>query len=265
MSPPIFSTTSKVFLDTCVVVSASVYGSYQDLGIEVEHRFYTKTVPLFAIIKKYVAERIGIITSTIENQSIAAIAKAITDALEEKAEEILDSESRAKLFESHTVFFDQCLAHLQENLSILQREPVSQTEKDRYYPDVTIMYNNLRNTAKNLDIKQLINANVTARYRQTIRYEVYEQYKKRYKQLLKLKNEPVEESDKMILCEAICLLDYYRKTVNPNMKLYLASTDYHFSPSNSEGEVTEQIRKKFKIICHWPDEIARSLKSDGFF
>ena len=264
MSHPISLTTSKVFLDTCVVVSASVYGSYQDLGVEVEHKFYTKTIPLLNIIKKYVDKRIGIITSTIETQSIAAIAKAVTDALEEQAEKILDSESRAKLFESHTVFFDQCLAHLQENLSILQREPVSQTEKDRYYPDVTIMYNNLRNTAKNLDIDQLINANVTSRYRQTIRYEVYEQYKKRYKQLLKLKNEPVEESDKMILCEAICLLDYYRKTVNPNMKLYLASTDYHFSPSNSEGEVTEQIRKKFQIICHWPDEIAKYLKSDGF-
>lgn len=264
MSPPISSTTSKVFLDTCVVVSASVCGSYQDLGIKVEHKFYTKTVPLFVIIKKYVDKHIGIITATIENQSIAAITKAITDALEEKAHGLLDSETRAKLFESHAVFFDQCLAHLQENLSVLQREPVSQADKDRYYPDVTIMYNSLRNTAKNLDINQLINANVTARYRETIRYEVYEQYKKRYKQLLKLKNEPVEESDKMILCEAICLLDYYQKTVNPNMKLYFASTDYHFSPSNSEGEVTEQIRKKFQIICHWPNEIARSLNADGF-
>jgi hypothetical protein len=264
LSLPISLTTSKVFLDTCVVVSASVYGSYQDLGIQVEHRFYTKTVPLFAIVKKYGDKHVGIITSTIENQSIAAIAKAVTDALEEKAAQILDSESRAKLFESHTVFFDQCLAHLQENLSILQREPVSQTEKDQYYPDVAIMYNNLRNTAQRLNINQLINANVTYRYRQTIRHEVYEQYKKRYRQLLKLKNEPVEESDKMILCEAICLLNYYRKTVNPDMKLYLASTDYHFSPSNSHGEVTEQIRKQFQVICHWPDEIALALKSDGF-
>jgi hypothetical protein len=48
------------------------------------------------------------------------------------------------------------------------------------------------------------------------------------------------------------------------MKLYLASTDYHFSPSDSEGEVTEQIKKKFQIVCNWPDEIAKYLKSDGF-
>jgi hypothetical protein len=211
-----------------------------------------------------VNKHIGIITATIENQAIATITKAVTDALEEKAKEILDAESRAKLFESHAVFFDQCLAHLQENLSILQREPVSQTDKDRYYPDVAVMYNNLRNTAKNLDIDQLIDANVTFRYRQTIRYEVYKQYEKRYKQLLKLKNEPAEESDKMILCEAICLLDYYRKTVNPDITIYLASTDYHFSPCDSEGEVTAQIRKKFGIICDWPDKIAIYLKSDGF-
>lgn len=264
MSHPISSTTSKVFLDTCVVVSASVCGSYQDLGVEVEHKFYMKTIALFEIIKKHVSEHIGIVTSTIENQAIATIAKAVTDALEEKAKEILDAESRARLFESHAVFFDQCLAHLLENLSILQREPVSQTDKDRYYPDVAVMYNNLRNTARNLDIDQVINANVTSRYRQTIRYEVYKQYEKRYKQLLKLKNEPVEESDKMILCEAICLLDYYRKTVNPDTRIYLASTDYHFSPCDSEGEVTAQIRKRFDIICDWPDKIAAYLKADGF-
>jgi hypothetical protein len=256
--------TSKVVLDTCVLVSASVYGSYQDLGVKLEHEFYTKTVPLFNIIKKYVDKRIGIITFTIETQAIAVIANAVTGALEEQAEKIVDTESRAKLFESHTVFFDQCLAHLQDNLSILQREPLVQSEKFRYYSDVTIMYNELRNTAKNLDINQLINGNVTPRYRETVRHEVYEQYKKRYKQLLKLQNEPVEESDKIILCEAICLLDYYRKTIDPNMKLYLASTDYHFSPSDSEGEVTEQIKKKFQIVCNWPDEIAKYLKSDGF-
>jgi hypothetical protein len=132
--------TSKVVLDTCVLVSASVYGSYQDLGVKLEHEFYTKTVPLFNIIKKYVDKRIGIITFTIETQAIAVIANAVTGALEEQAEKIVDTESRAKLFESHTVFFDQCLAHLQDNLSILQREPLVQSEKFRYYSDVTMLH-----------------------------------------------------------------------------------------------------------------------------
>jgi hypothetical protein len=245
-------------------VSASVYGSYQDLGVKLEHEFYVKTVPLFDIIKKYVDKRVGIISYTVETQAISVIASAVTGALEEKAEKIVDPESRAKLFESHTIFFDQCLAHLQDNLSILQREPVIQSEKSRYYSHVTIMYNDLRNTANNLDIDRIINGNVTPRYRGTIRHEVYEQYKKRYKQLLKLQNEPVEESDKTILCEAICLLEYYRKTISPSVRMYLASTDYHFSPCGSEGEITEQIKKKFQIVCDWPDEIAGYLKSDGF-
>lgn len=245
-------------------MSASVYGSYQDLGVKLEHEFYVKTVPLFDIIKKYVDKRVGIISYTVETQAISVIASAVTGALEEKAEKIVDPESRAKLFESHTIFFDQCLAHLQDNLSILQREPVIQSEKSRYYSHVTIMYNDLRNTANNLDIDRIINGNVTPRYRGTIRHEVYEQYKKRYKQLLKLQNEPVEESDKTILCEAICLLEYYRKTISPSVRMYLASTDYHFSPCGSEGEITEQIKKKFQIVCDWPDEIAGYLKSDGF-
>lgn len=263
MLPQISSTASKVFLDACVLVSASVFGSYKDLDIELEHQFYSKTVLLFDIIRKHTDKRIGIITFTIETQAIGVIASAVAGALEERAENIVDPELRTKLFESHTVFFDQCLAHLQENLSILQREPVSQAERDRCYPDVSIMYNELQKIANKLDINQLINANVTQRYRGTIRHEVFEQYKKRYKQLLKLKSEPVEESDKEILCEAMSLLHIYQRS-NPSTRMYLASTDYHFSPCDSEGEITELIERRFQIICDWPDQIAERLKSDGF-
>lgn len=263
MSHQTSSTVSKVFLDTCVLVSASVYGSYEDLGIKLEHQFYSITVPLFDIIKKYVTKRIGVITYTIETQAIGVIASAVAGALEEKAESIDTPELRAKIFESHAIFFDQCFGHLQDNLSILQREPVSHDERDQCYQAVSVMYNDLRNIAKKLDIDQLIDGNVTAKYRETIRYEVYKQYQIRYKQLLKLKNEPVEESDKSILCEAITLLRIYQQT-NPNIKMYLASTDYHFSPSDSGGEIAEQIKKQFQITCDWPHKVAKYLKHDGF-
>jgi len=251
-------------LDTCVVVSASVYGSYKDLGIELQHQFYEKTVPLFEIIRKYVDKRIGIITSTIESQAVGVIASAVASALEEKAENLDEIELRANLFESYTVFFDQCLGHLQENLSILQREPVvSHIEKEQCYVDVTKMYNDLQNIANNFDIDNLISANVAKRYRNTIRHEIREQYRKRYKQLLKLKSEPVEESDKKILSEAITLLRIYKKT-KPNIRMYLASTDYHFSPSDSGGEIAKQIKQRFQITCDWPDKVANFLKSDGY-
>ena len=204
--------TSKVFLDTCVLVSASVYGSYKDLGIELQHQFYEKTVPLFRIIRKYVDKRIGIITITIETQAIGVIASAVASALEEKAEELENAEVRANLFETHAIFFDQCLGHLQENLSILQREPIaSKITEEQCYVDVCNMYDELQVMAINLDINQLIEANVAQRYRKIIRHEIREQYKKRYKQLLKLKNEPVEESDKRILCEVITLLENYKQ------------------------------------------------------
>lgn len=227
MSLPISSTPSKVFLDTCVLVSASVYGSYKDLNIDLEHQFYEKTVPLFKIIRKHMGERIGIISYRIETQAIGVIANAVAEQLEEKAENITDPESRAQLFESHTVFFDQCFAHLQENLSILQREPIAQSDIDQCYPAVSIMYNDLQRIAEKLDINKLINANVSRRYRDTIRYEISEQYRKRYKQLLKLQNEPVEESDKRILCEVISLLHNYQKAISQDIRMYLASTDYH--------------------------------------
>lgn len=256
--------TSKVFLDTSVLVSASVYGSYKELGIELQHEFYEKTVRLFQIIKKHIDKRIGIITITIETQAVGVIASAVATALEEKAENLDDIELRAKLFESHAIFFDQCLGHLQENISILQREPIaSPITEEQCYVDVCKMYNDLQIIANNLDINQLIRANVTKRYRTTIRHEIREQYKKRYKQLLKLKNEPVEESDKRILCEVITLLQNYKQT-NPTVRMYLASTDYHFSPSDAGGEIAKQINQRFQITCDWPDQIANCLKSDGF-
>lgn len=264
MSPQTSSIASKVFLDTCVLVSASVYGSYKDLDIELQHQFYEKTVPLFQIIRKYIDKRIGIITITIETQAIGVIASAVASALEEKSENLDNSELRAKLFESHAIFFDQCLGHLQENISILQREPiVSPITEEQCYVDVCNMYNDLQTIANSLDIDQLIRANVTQRYRNTIRHEIRQQYKKRYKQLLKLKNEPVEESDKRILCEVITLLQNYKQT-NPNMRMYLASTDYHFSPSDSGGEIAKQIKRRFQITCDWPDKVSNCLKSDGF-
>ena len=263
MSHQTSSTVSKVVLDTSVIVSASVYGSYVDLGIELHHQFYEKTIPLFDIIKKHIEKRVGIITLTVENQAIAVIASAVASELEQKADELDDPQLRADLFESHAVFFDQCLGHLQDNLSLLQREPVVlNIKKEQCYVDVTQMYNELQAVANSFNIEELIRANVAQRYRQTIRHEIREQYKKRHRQLLKLKSEPVEESDKIILCEAITILRIYRKK-EPNVQMYLASTDYHFSPSDSGGEIAKQIRKRFGIICDWPDKVASYLKSNG--
>jgi hypothetical protein len=46
--------------------------------------------------------------------------------------------------------------------------------------------------------------------------------------------------------------------------MYLSSTDYHFSPSDSGGEIAEQISKQFNIVCDWPDKIAKRLKTEGY-
>ncbi len=251
--------SSKVFLDTCVLVSASVYGTCIDLGIEIQHQFYEKTVPLLDIIKKHINKRIGIITVTIEKQSIGVIASAVASELEQRAKKLDDIELRAKLFESHAVFFDQCLSHLEKIISILQREPVvSPIEQEQCYVDVCKMYIDLQTKANNLDIDAIISANVTRRYRPAIYRELRKQLMDQFKQLRNLKTKPVEESDKKILCEVITLLQLYKKT-NPNIRMFLASTDYHFSPSESGGEIAKQIEQRFQITCDWPDKVANYL------
>ena len=80
--------------------------------------------------------------------------------------------------------------------------------------------------------------------------------------MLKLKEQPVEDSDKKILAETIYLRNRQIEA-DSKAKMYLASTDYHFSPLDSEGHTTDEIRRRFGIICDWPDKIAHSLKADG--
>lgn len=247
-------------MDTCVLVSASVYGFYAETGITLEHKFYGRAVPLFDMFRKHIDKRLGVVTFTVEMQALTVLAKAVTDALEEEAEKAPDQ--RTQLFMSYSALFDQCHKHLYENLEILVREPIPPDERNRYYFPVSDMYAKFEYVAQDLDIEKRIRANVTPRYYRTVHDEVYDQYRKRYHQLLKLKEQPVEESDKRILAEAVYLFNHYKQS-NSAVKMYLASTDYHFSPFDSEGEITEEIQKKFGIVCDWPDKIAQYLKSDG--
>ena len=252
------SSVPKVILDTCVLVSASVHGFYEETGISLEHKFYGRTIPLFDILRKNIDKRIGVVTFTVEMQALTVLAKAVTEALEEESER--NPDQRMQLFMSYSALFDKCHKDLYENLEILVREPIPPDQREKHYLAVSAMYDRFEDSAGDLDVDKLIRANVTPRYYKTVRNEIYGQYQKRFHQVLKLKQEPVEDSDKMILAEAVYL---HSCRSDATAKTYLASTDYHFSPINSEGPITDEIRKRFGIICDWPDKIAANLMSDG--
>lgn len=238
-----------------------MYGFYQETGISLQHRFYSLTVPLFDLFRKHIDKRIGVVTFTVEMQALTVLARAVTESLEEEAEKKPDQ--RVQLFMSYTTFFDQCHKHLYANFAVLAREPIPPDEREKYYLQVSEMYDKFEYSATTLNFKTLVRANVTKRYYYNVVCdEIREQYKKRFHQMLKLKEQPVEDSDKKILAEVVYL--HNRQTQSDNKaKTYFASTDYHFSPFDSEGHITDEIRKRFGIICDWPDKIAEFLKSDG--
>ena len=241
-----------------MLISGSVYGFYQEAGIPLEHKFYGRTAPLFDIFRKHIDKRIGIITFTVEMQALTVLAKAVSDALEEEAEK--NPNQRVQLFMGYSALFDQCHDHLLENLALLVREPIPPDQRSKYYSPVSAMYDQFEQSAYRFDIDTYMKANVTPRYLKTVRTEVYGQTRQQFRQLLKLKDQPVEESDKIILAESVYL---HNCRSDQSAKTYLASTDYHFSPVNSEGHITDMIQKRFGIICDWPDKIAEYLRADG--
>jgi len=75
----------------------------------------------------------------------------------------------------------------------------------------------------------------------------------------------VEHNDKVILSQVIYLHRIYRPLLGEDLKTYIASTDYHFSPIREEGKnpssyISNAIERRFEIMCNWPDEIYNLIK-----
>jgi hypothetical protein len=73
------------------------------------------------------------------------------------------------------------------------------------------------------------------------------------------RRKPVGERDKKILAEAVYILERYRKR---EAVMFLASTDCHFSPVRGVRTittVTDEIEKRFGIVCDWPDKVLEKI------
>jgi hypothetical protein len=142
---------------------------------------------------------------------------------------------------------------------------VDDGEVDKIYYRVDAFYGKLRTEAlrkiEELKKKKNINVRVTPRQYRKFMREVYSQQDRwPYAQLLNLiQYKDIENNDKRILSEVIYLHRIYKSIHGDNLKSYIASTDYHFSPIRMEGRVSEYVSKAIKaqydIICDWPDEI----------
>lgn len=254
---------AKILFDTCVLIAASTFYVSQDIDVPpLKHPFYKQSKDLVEYVKENLEKRIGIITTAIERQCPGALHSAINDVLME-----MEDKDRKKYFPLYSPILNFCEDRLKKDiLPYLVREPVDKDAVRSNYQFVDKMYQELAGEAirrgwiERRD-KQLTEA--AARRFKRLAGSIYKsRIMKEDFQLFNLIRKPVEPSDKVILSEAVYLSQFYYRTEEETVAFYLVSTDHHFSPKRWRGgiesrDVTDQIKKKFGIICDWPHQIRK--------
>lgn len=153
-----------------------------------------------------------------------------------------------------------------KNLAVLLREPVLGEERDKTFPEVSKMYYDLESKEVIGDVKEVAKAMAQyapPRFRKTAegiyRDQLFEESQRQIP-LKRLRRKPVGERDKKILAEAVYILERYKK--REAITMFFASTDCHFSPVRgvrTMTTVTDEIEKRFGIICDWPDRVLQKI------
>lgn len=214
---------------------------------------------LFGVIKVHQAEKIGIYTETVKWEAPRGLKNAVTRLLGKVGFPIV------------SVALDLCQDRLTDLLTFLYREEIDRKRVDEKWVEIVMMYSDLVQAAS-LITRRTATAAMRQKARQTspklrkTAGQIYiSQYLQSKAQLTRLRDPSKRPSstDKFILAEAAFLNDKYN-TEEPTVML-LASTDMAFSPKlRSEGtvmseSVTQEIKKRFSVICDWPERVARTL------
>lgn len=250
----------RVLLDSNVLIAASVFvASVEDFESPFKHRFFDDSMQLIGLIKKHIGKRIGVVTSTIEAEVHSVLNKAVIKTLRE----CRPYATHKKIYDLSSYVLNKCEDRLNNILSIMVREPVLAKQKTEYLLKVNQMYNELIQRAREIDVQDIAYRRARGdakRYRPDA-YEIHlEQEKILNEQLLRLLTKKASPTDKEILAEAAVLNQYYKEIDKKG--LCLASCDLVFSPMGpkySSRIVTDEILNRFKVVCHWPLEIAKQL------
>jgi len=249
-------------VDTNVLIAASTYMFSRDLSIELKHKFFDQTMSLIGLLKKHLAKRIGITTPTIEDEAYYNLEEAVR----EEVDKITDRKVDFVLF---STILNSCENRLKEVLSYLLREPVDQHQVNQNYLKVANMYEALTRKARSLPTPKkyaTIRKKSVSPGLRTAAFDAFLiTHKNRNAQLFHLLSKPVEESDKIILAEAIYLFNLYKQTYGKGVTFLISSMDHHFSPIRKSGfesrPVTDTILDNFGIMCDWPYQVEQTLKS----
>jgi hypothetical protein len=228
-----------------------------EMGVELKHLFFDESMNLVGLLKKHIAKRIGIVTSTVENETRLV--------LEEAAREEIISRSLDE-FKLLSVVVNACEDRLDTILGYLLREPIDMLERSKYYARVRELYDSWITYGHELDVSETASAKAEA-VSKGYKKEAFKIYKRqdyeRNRQAIRLSKSPIDETDKLILSEAAYLYNLYKQTEGKETKVFLASTDTHFSPTRGtlvSRVVTDDISTQLGVICDWPNDVAKAVR-----
>lgn len=255
---------NRIFIDSSVLVSASVLVSRTDINpdLKIMHQFYEECKELFTFIQKNLVKRIGIVTSTVENESLGVLDKVIEGELRRKGY------SRTEDFTVSSAVFNICESNMRNLINVLQREPINPVDVARKFILITVMYEEFTAMARNLPkVAAAKTQAVTNIAKGAVKW--FNLFKTQdhleHAQLYKLLTKDVEPSDIQILAEASHLYNNYIESEGKGGALFVASKDGHFAPIRKEHwtiegrEITDEIQKRFGIICEHPRKIKDQL------
>ncbi len=254
----------KVVFDTNIFFAGSIVETSGELGFPIKHKFYDYAINLIRSIRVNPSKRIGITTNFIETEAYKTLSDAVETELEQYVKDI------KKEYKVLSALLNRCTDKMGKIFTYLIKEPVDENEVSRLYYRVDSFYGELRDEAQRiaekLEIQKDMRVELTPRKYKNFMRGIYSQQDRwPYAQLLNLiVYKDVEPNDKRILSEVIYLHRIYRSLLGSDLKSYIASTDYHFSPIREDGKISsyisDEIERRFDIICNWPDEIYNLIK-----
>jgi hypothetical protein len=252
---------NKIFVDTNVLVAASVRVVLSEQSVDVKHLFFDVSTPLFLLVREHIDKRIGVVTERIETEAHNVIERAVMNELQRAASE----------FSSLSAVLDICTDNLRRFLQCTIREPVEQDSVDKWFVKVCAFFALQKERMELVDRrvlkslgKERAEVSVSKRFRAIGEQIRTDEVIDEFYQLTRLKHRPVKRNDMWILSEAAYLKEHFEKETP--VRFYIASCDQHLSPVlDDDGypvstKITAEIGKEFGIQCDWPDRIAADVR-----
>lgn len=265
---------TKIFLDTNVIIAASIQANSKEFGKPITHIHFQESSHLLSILRKEVSKKIGITSKTVEGETYNKIIRAVKSELDKQLD--YQKQNIASLFEEFSKISNICLNRTRQILSFIIIENPDKSEIKKNLEKVDDMVSYLHRlsaryaTSTNRMIQAKRRKETTSKsfWKAELHREVYKAFREEVEresiQILKfMEKEPNgNNNDKQILAEAVTI----KNQLDNTNQFYIASNDTKFfSPLRLKGGrksnlVTSEINNRFGITCDTPLEIRKIIQ-----